>query len=143
MIPEGLRAVSIRVNAVSGISGFVSPGTKVDVIAVMNSAPSRGGSSAFTLLEDLEVLAIAQDMDTPANEPTVVKTITLLVTPAQAERLALAANGGSLQLALRGYTDQHPAGTSGVSMADITLSPASPKNTVEVIRGKEKALHTF
>ena len=48
-----------------------------------------------------------------------------------------------LQLALRGYTDQHPAATSGVSMADITLSPASPKNTVEVIRGKEKALHTF
>ena len=142
-IPSGFRAVSIRVNAVSGISGFVAPGTKVDVIAVMNSQQGDGGASALTLLEDLEVLAIAQEMAAPASEPTVVKTITLLVTPAQAERLALAANGGTLQLTLRGYTDQRPAGTNGVSMDDITPTRTGPKNVVELIRGKDRAVHTF
>jgi len=142
-IPGGMRAASIRVNAVTGISGFVAPGTKVDVIAVLSAGDSEGAPSAITLLEDVEVLAIAQEMDPQAKEPAVVNTITLLVTPAQAERLALAASAGTLQLTLRGYTDQYPAGTRGVSMADMTLTRKGSRTTVELIRGREKAIHTF
>jgi len=95
-IPEGMRAVSVRVNDVTGISGFVAPGTRVDVIAIISAKEVDGGQGAFTLLQNIEVLASAQEMDIRAAEPTVVNTVTLLVTPAQAERLALANNSGTL-----------------------------------------------
>jgi pilus assembly protein CpaB len=142
-IPRGMRAVSIRVDAVSGISGFVTPGTKVDVITVMETTHVDGGRGAFTLLEDIDVLAIAQEMDTRDAEPKVVSTVTLLVTPDQAERLALAGRGGSLQLSLRSYRDRYPTGTSGVSLAQIAFSRPGRHNTVELIRGKNRIVHTF
>lgn len=83
VIPPGMRAASVRVNEVSGISGFVSPGSKVDIIVVLASAGEEAVKGAFTLLEDLEVLAIAQTMDQRDTKPTLVNTVTLLVTPAR------------------------------------------------------------
>jgi pilus assembly protein CpaB len=145
-IPEGMRAVSVRVNDVTGISGFVAPGTRVDVIAIISAKDVGGGQGAFTLLQDIEVLASAQEMDNRAAEPTVVNTVTLLVTPAQAERLALANNSGTLQLALRGYDDRAAGKTSGVSVAQIAFTPRAKEkkaDTVELIRGKERVVHAF
>lgn len=142
-IPDGMRAVSVRVNDVTGISGFVAPGTKVDIIAVMQTKHVDGGVGAFTLLQDIEVLAIAQDMDARGAEPKVVKTVTVLVTPNQAERLALASNSATLQLALRGYQDRYGVGTGGVSLSQITFGQKGPGRTVELIRGRERIALTF
>jgi pilus assembly protein CpaB len=143
-IPAGLRAIALRVNDVTGVAGFVAPGMKVDVIAVLDSADVAGGRGAFTLLENIEVLAIAQDMDTRGGPPTVVKTVTLLASPAQAERLALAGASASLQLALRGYGDRARGSATGVTLADISFGPPSdPGHSVELIRGKERASTRF
>ena len=145
-IPEGMRAVSVRVNDVTGISGFVAPGTRVDVIAILSTKAVDGGQGAFTLLEDIEVLASAQEMDNRAAEPAVVNTVTLLVTPAQAERLALANNSGTLQLALRGYHDRAAGSTSGVSVSQIAFihhEEGEQVERVELIRGKERVVHAF
>jgi pilus assembly protein CpaB len=149
VIPPGMRAASVRVNEVSGIAGFVTPGSKVDVITVMDGAKDEGGREAFTLLEDVEVLAIAQTMDHKDTKPTVVNTVTLLVTPVQAERLSLASAEGSLQLALRNYQDRGPAGAPGVNLAELTmpLRPvrdlAVPAVEVELIRGPERVVQRF
>jgi pilus assembly protein CpaB len=142
-IPEGMRAVSVRVNDVTGISGFVAPGTRVDVIAIISTEQVDGGHGAFTLLQNVEVLASAQEMEQQAAEPAVVNTVTLLVTPEQAERLALASNSGTLQLALRGYQDRGPTVTGGVSMGQIAFSRREPSDTVELIRGKERTVQAF
>jgi pilus assembly protein CpaB len=149
IIPAGMRAASVRVNEVSGIAGFITPGSKVDVITVMDGAAAGGGKEAFTLLEDLEVLAIAQTMDHKDTKPTVVNTVTLLVTPPQAERLTLASSEGSLQLALRNYQDREPAGAPGIHLAELTMAPrtvhqiAVPAVEVELIRGPERVVQRF
>jgi pilus assembly protein CpaB len=142
-----MRAASLRVNEVTGISGFVSPGSKVDIIVVM--ASQEQGKGAFTLLEDVEVLAIAQSMDQRETKPTVVNTVTVLVTPAQAERLMLAGNEGTLQLALRNFKDSDPGNTSGITVAQLSpgMPPVEhsvvPMTEVEVIRGNERAVMRF
>ena len=142
-IPTGKRAVSVRVNDVTGISGFVTPGTRVDIIVVMETPNVEGGRGAFTLLENVEVLAIAQKMDERETGPTVVNTVTLLVTPSQAERLALASQGGTLQLALRSYKDGWATGAGGVSIAQIAFARTGTAHTVELIRGNQRVAHNF
>jgi pilus assembly protein CpaB len=148
VIPTGMRAASLRVNEVTGIAGFVSPGSKVDVIVVMES--KEQGKGAFTLLEDVEVLAIAQTMDQRETKPTVVNTVTVLVTPAQAERLMLAGNEGTLQLAMRNFKDSERGNTAGITLAQLApgMPPAQqqiviPMTEVELIRGNERALIRF
>jgi len=147
VIPDGMRAASLRVNEVSGISGFVSPGSKVDVIAVMDSREQ--GKGAFTLLQDVEVLAIAQTMDQRETTPTVVNTVTVLVTPAQAERLMLAGSEGTLQLAMRNFKDSEQGNTSGVTVAQLAPgqpameSVVIPMSEVELIRGNDRAVVRF
>lgn len=149
IIPPGMRAASVRVNEVSGIAGFITPGSKVDVITVMDGSKNEG-KEAFTLLEDLEVLAIAQTMDHKDTKPTIVNTVTLLVTPPQAERLTLASSEGSLQLALRNYQDREPAHAPGIRLAELSLplkqvvrDVAVPAIEVELIRGPERVVQRF
>ena len=153
VIPAGMRAATVRVNEVSGIAGFISPGAKVDVITVMDTKDE--GKGAFTLLENLEVLAIAQTMDHKDTKPTVVNTVTLLVTPPQAERLTLASVEGSLQLSLRNYQDREPSRTSGIRLADLSMPvrPVEPTPNVvtevpttvevELIRGPDRVVQRF
>ena len=150
VIPPGMRAASVRVNEVSGISGFVSPGSKVDVIVVLASQQEDKGKGAFTLLEDVEVLAIAQTMDQRETKPTLVNTVTLLVTPTQAEKLTLAAAEGALQLALRNFKDSDPSHTPGITLAQLSpLAPVSsgaigiPATEIELIRGAERGVVRF
>lgn len=155
IIPAGMRAASVKVNEVSGISGFVTPGSKVDVISVIESGQGDRGKEAFTLLEDVEVLAIAQTMDHKDTKPTIVNTVTLLVDPVQAERLTLASSEGALQLALRNYQDREPSDAPGVTLAQLTASPGGLRPAevtadsvpatiaVELIRGPERTVHQF
>jgi pilus assembly protein CpaB len=149
VIPPGMRAASVRVNEVTGISGFVTPGSKVDIIAVVEAKGEAGGREAFTLLEDVEVLAIAQTMDHKDTKPTLVNTVTLLVSSAQAERLTLAAAEGTLQLALRNFQDRSPGRAPGITVADLVGAPAPPTAVpsvaaqVELLRGPERVVQRF
>lgn len=104
-IPEGMRAVSVKVDEVIGVAGFVVPGTRVDVVVTLNQ---QGRAEAITqvLLQNVPTLAAGQFTQPDAQgKPQRVTVITLLVTPDQAETLILAANEGRIQLALRNTLD--------------------------------------
>jgi pilus assembly protein CpaB len=99
LIPPGERAMSIRVDEVIGVGGFVLPNTFVDVISIPNQGKSK--QQAQTILKKIQVLAIAQETYTEEGKAKVVRTVTMAVTPEQAEKLALRTHDGSIQLVLR------------------------------------------
>jgi pilus assembly protein CpaB len=119
VIPEGYRAMTVKVDDVVGISGFVMPGTLVDVVVVINpeqkSAQFQGPISKI-VLQNIKVLANGQNIDKPENQRDAnsVKAVTLQVTPEQAEKLALASTEGRLQLVMRNSIDQGDEQTTGV-----------------------------
>jgi len=154
MIPPGMRAMSVPVTKVSGISGFVTPGTRVDVLAIVQTRGEVVTKRAFTLLEDVKVLAMAQTLDEREAKPTVVDTVTVLVTPADGQRLSLAAAEGQLMLALRGVADSSPANAGSVTALELTggspTDDAAPQQvaearheTVELIRGPDRITEKF
>ena len=100
-VPRDMRAVTVPVDEVVGVAGFVKPGDKVDLI-VTASGVGQTGDVAFTVLEDIEVLAVAQETeDKTQGKARVSTSVTLAVKPSEAERLALAEKIGKLRLALR------------------------------------------
>lgn len=170
-IPQGMRAFTVRVNEVVGVGGFLLPDARVDVVLTTQSSGGRGGRISKIILEDIRVLAagqkIDQKMDQKSGDPAVkVGTVTLAVTPEEAEKLALASNDGSIHLVLRNFADSDKVKTSGITM-DRLLSPersapapsragrvvkrAAPavrpaqarKYTVEVIKGNSRSEETF
>jgi pilus assembly protein CpaB len=103
LLPEGARAISIRVDDVSGVSGFVLPNTFVDVISI----ETQGGREVATIiLEMVRVLAIAQETQSEEGKAKVVKTITLQLSPEEATKLALKVRQGSIHLTLRSPLEQ-------------------------------------
>ena len=119
VIPEGYRAMTVKVDDVVGISGFIMPGTLVDVVVVIDPADHAGMQDPVSkiVLQNIKVLANGQNIDKPENqrEANTVKAVTLLVTPEQAEKLALAATEGKLQLVMRNSIDQSDEKTPGVN----------------------------
>jgi pilus assembly protein CpaB len=113
--------VAIRVNEVTGVSGFVSTGMHVDVL-ISGQRPSGNGNLGTitkTVLQDLEVLSAGQELKKDAeNKPVMVPTVNLLVTPEQAEQLSLASNL-NIELTLRNPLDRDVAKTSGTSMKNL------------------------
>jgi len=104
-IPEGMRALSVSVNEVVGVAGFVIPGTMVDVL-VTGNIPAGSGTVTRTILENVRVLAAGQKIEQDRDgKPQTVPVITLLVNPEDASKLTMAANQGKLQLALRNTID--------------------------------------
>jgi pilus assembly protein CpaB len=121
-IPPGMRAVSIRVNDVGGVSGFVRPGARVDVlIAGTPPGGSNGlGTVSKTLLQNMEVLSAGQDMQKDAGgKPVSVPVVNLLVTPEQAETLSLASNEMRIQLVLRNPLDTQTVKTPGTAVSNL------------------------
>ncbi|HLL77588.1 MAG TPA: Flp pilus assembly protein CpaB [Pyrinomonadaceae bacterium] len=118
MIPEGYRAMTVKVDDVVGVSGFVMPGALVDVVVVINPADSGGYQNPISkiVLQNIKVLANGQNIDKPKSEreAELVKAVTLQVTPDQAEKLALASTEGKLQLVMRNAVDQGDEKTQGV-----------------------------
>lgn len=119
VIPEGYRAMTVKVDDVVGISGFIMPGTLVDVVVVIDPAEKAGMQDPISkiVLQNIKVLANGQNIDKPESEREAnsVKAVTLLVTPEQAEKLALAASEGKLQLVMRNSIDQGDEQTSGIN----------------------------
>jgi pilus assembly protein CpaB len=122
MIPQGMRAVAIRVNEVVGVSGFVVSGMHVDVLISGNSPSGNGnlGTLTKTLLQNIEVLSAGQDFKKDAEgKPVMVQVVNLLVTPEQAEQLSLASNQTTIQLILRNPLDRQVTQTPGAAMAHL------------------------
>jgi pilus assembly protein CpaB len=126
-IPEGMRAVSVPVDEVVGVAGFVLPGTRVDVLVTVVPSSDRMQSITRTILTNVRTLAADQLYQSDAEgEPQYVTVVTLLVTPEQGETLTLAATEGRIQLALRNTLDQGEPTTSGRRIASLVAGNSAP-----------------
>jgi pilus assembly protein CpaB len=105
-VPPDMRAMSLKVNDVTGVSGFVLPGDRVDVLVTVDHAAGTMNAVTNTILQDLEVLAAGVKTETKNNQNVTVQTVTVLVDPDGAEKLALAVDQGSVHLALRNPVDR-------------------------------------
>ena len=123
LIPSGMRAVSVPVDEVGDIAGFVLPHARVDLlVAIVNAQAANSNSQQFSkiVLQNVEVLAVAQEIENAgADKPEVVRVVTLLVTPEESERVVLASHEGQLRLAMRNYEDKKIVQTSGVDIAEL------------------------
>ncbi len=141
-IPLGMRALSVRVNEVIGVAGFVVPGTRVDVLATVQQG-QQGDSISKVVVSNVQVLTAGTRYDLErarTGEPMPSTVVTLMVTPEEAERIALAGNEGSLVLTLRNPLDTKPTQTEGVRSASL-MGPA-PKPPVIVQRRNTRAAVT-
>jgi pilus assembly protein CpaB len=123
IIPEGYRAMTVKVDDAAGISGFIMPGTLVDVVVTLDPREGSGHQDPISkiVLQNIKVLASGQNIDKPENEREAnsVKAVTLQVTPEQAEKLALASTEGRLQLVMRSQIDQGDEQTPGVNKRNL------------------------
>ncbi len=141
LISSEHRALSVKVDAVIGVAGFVQPGARVDVLATFRN--TQGGNFSKVILQDVRVLAVDQTLDEVKNgEPKVVNVATLEVKPSDAERVVHAAHEGRLQLALRGPGDDEQVDTKAVRATDLMgkkakkpRQAAAPRNRIQVIKG--------
>jgi pilus assembly protein CpaB len=177
VIPEGKRAITVRVNDVIGVAGFALPGNYVDIVVNTQIDGEGKGDKQISkiVLEHILVLAVAQEANRDETKPKVVNAVTLEVTPEQAEKLDLARSVGTLSLVLRNQVDKHGGDTVGVMKRQLlagefpnpadpvqppkpkagahrrkavkplqgTQPASSPKITVEVIKGVQKATVEF
>src|SRR5437764_2899759 len=121
IIPDGMRAVSVRVNEVIGVAGYVLPGTRVDVLATATPTSQQQDTTSKVILSNVQVLTAGtrMDQDQEKGKPVQVTVVTLLVYPEQSERLALASTEGKIQLALRNPTDKSAPETPGIKTAGL------------------------
>ena len=122
VLGEGMKAVSIRVNDVLGVAGFVYPGDRVDVLLTRTVHANDGPDQSFVdvLLQSMKVLAVDQVADESKDSPTVVKSVTLEVSTKDAQKLTLAAGAGQLSLALRQAAASKGETTERVTLSDLT-----------------------
>jgi pilus assembly protein CpaB len=134
VIPEGMRAISVRVNEVVGVAGFVTPGTIVDVLVTARTG-SNGGDETMTrtVVSKVTVLTAGTKYDqekSKAGEPIPTSVVTLAVLPEDGERIALAQNTGTVTLALRNPLDVDPTDTQGVKMQNL-MRGKNPEPVIE------------
>jgi pilus assembly protein CpaB len=133
--PAGMRAVSVRVDEASSVGGFVVPGTYVDVIAIMQPQIDGAKQVSKVILQKVRVLAGGQKMqNAPDGKAALVNTVTLEVTPNQAEKLKLAESEGRLQLSIRNATDQIIETTRGATRRDVLNDIALEQRALEGTR---------
>lgn len=119
LVSENMRASSIKVDRVSGVSGFILPGDKVDIIATVKNTGSKGEPAAVTILQNVEVLAAGEEIERKGDKIITVQTVTLLVEPDGAQALALAVEEGKLHLALRNPNDKDLATVRSINRTGI------------------------
>jgi pilus assembly protein CpaB len=148
LLDEGMGAVTVPVNEIVGVAGFVQPGDRVDILltrrerAAAEAAAAQAGAYSDVVLQNVKVLAIGQLADERAEKPAVVSAVTLEVDQVSGQKLSLAAASGSLALMLRKAGDVEARSGKRVSVADIgqqtTVDAVKPDNrivTVRVTRG--------
>lgn len=129
VIPEGKRAMTVRVNDVIGVAGFALPGNYVDIVVntQLETDGARGDKQISKIvLEHILVLAVAQEANRDETKPKVVNAVTLEVTPEQAEKLDLARSVGTLSLVLRNQVDKIGVETRGVMKRQLLAGKAPP-----------------
>ncbi len=137
-IPEGMRAVAVKVNDVIGVAGFVLPGTRVDLILTGSPEQYQGSETSKVILENVLVLAAGQNIQQDENgNPQNVQVITLLVTPEDAQKVALASADGKIQLALRNPLDLQKADPRPVTRAALytrgSSMPEAPEGVSQAV----------
>src|ERR1700720_3173948 len=158
-IPEGMRALSVAVNDVVGVAGFVIPGTMVDVLVTGSVGGGGGNNITRTILENVRVLAAGQKVEQDRDgKPQTVPVITLLVSPGDAAKLTMASNQGKIQLALRNTIDTKQVSPAPVLQAALfggapapapkRLAPNAPPPppsmyVIEVITGSKRENKNF
>ncbi len=159
LLDQNKRALTVRVDDVTGVAGFLHPRDRVDVLADIKL---KGGDESFSkvILQDIMVLSIGQTWQQSGEEskPTVVNAVTLELTPDQSELLNLASNEGKIRLALRGGNNKSTVETSGVGLSNLfagmmktpagSPTPApqrevKPEKCVEVIKGCARSNFTL
>ena len=127
LIGPDKRAISVRVDDVVGVGGFLLPGNRVDVLATKRSDGNSNDAEARTILENLRVLAVDQTAGTDKTQPVVVRAVTLEMTAKEAEALVKAQTEGKLQLALRNPLDVEKKPTAVVApTVEAKVAPAAP-----------------
>jgi pilus assembly protein CpaB len=124
LVPDGMRAVAVEITESSGVGWMLVPGCRVDVIA---SLRQEAGEMARTIVENVKVQAVGQRLAKERADGSrtgeIMKTVTLIVTPKDAEAIELAGNSGKLRLVLRGANDTRPTASPGVRLAELTGGP--------------------
>jgi pilus assembly protein CpaB len=163
IIKDGMRAMSVRVDEVIGVAGFVLPGTHVDVLLTLDKAENRPQSLTRTILQNVQVLAAGQQVQRDKEgKPQTVTVVTLLLTLEDAELMVLAGKEGRIQLALRNTLDTLSVATAGAKADQLAPGSGAPRpraasanrvapvvaprvnNTViEGYKGGERTLTTF
>jgi pilus assembly protein CpaB len=141
VIPDGMRAVSVRVNEVIGVAGYVLPGNRVDIIATASPTDAHQDTTTKVILANVQVLTAGTRMeqDQEKGKPMQVTVVTLLVFPEQAERLALASTEGKIQLALRNPLDKGAPETPGIKTANLMGLVKAPAPVRQVAGGRRAA----
>jgi len=137
-VRNGLRATSLEVNQVSGVSGFVLPGDHVDVLCTVDGRGAKEEAVTRTILQNAEVLASGQKTTQQDNKPITVQAVTILVDPAGAERLALGLHEGKVHLVLRNPTDTDTTKVASLDTHEM-LGGEAPKVATGGHRGRGKA----
>ena len=119
LVRPSMRAASLEVNQVSGVSGFVLPGDRVDVLVTVDPRNMNEDATTRTVLQNSEVLAAGQKTEQQDNKPITVQAVTLLVSPDGAETLALALHEGKIHLVLRNPEDQEEAKVASLSTREM------------------------
>jgi pilus assembly protein CpaB len=136
-IPQGMRAMSVRVNDVIGVAGFTVPGTRVDVVVTVHD---KDTTTSRIVLDNIQVLTAGTRYDQQKSkdgEPIATNVVTLLVTPHDAERLTLAQQEGQIVLALRNPMDVNAADTTGVHLASLLGAPEAPP-VKQIVKGQPR-----
>ena len=150
-IPEGKRAMSVKVDEVIGVAGFVLPGTRVDVLVTVDQLAKYEEPTTKLILQNITVLAAGQTVqENEQGEPQTVTVVTLVVTPDEGEKLALSATKGRIQLALRNGLDLDTVETQGIrsrsliaTQRPVSTGPRRPSGIqVRVFRGPETSTST-
>jgi pilus assembly protein CpaB len=146
MIRDGLRAVTVRVNDVEGVGGFILPGDRVDVM--LTRQIDKNVATTDVVLQNTRVLAIDQLADERTDKPTVVKAVTLEVDTTGAQKISLAASIGTLSLMLRKAGESESSYTRRITISDLsaTSTPVAAERkptdsgvtTVHVVRGQSR-----
>jgi pilus assembly protein CpaB len=139
-IPPGMRAISVRVNEVIGVAGFVIPGSRVDVLVTVDDpSGERKGGISRAVVSNVQVLTAGTRFDQEKaradGKPIQTTVVTLLATPQDAERITLASAEGKLMLTLRNPLDTLPTETQGVRVANLLGAPAPPP-VAKKVKGK-------
>jgi pilus assembly protein CpaB len=133
-IPKGMRAISIAVNDVIGVAGFVVPGSRVDVLVTVDQPGEGRDTTTRVVVNNVQVLTAGtrfdQEQAQAEGKPIPSSVVTLMVSPSDAERIALAQNQGKITLALRNPLDTAAAETSGARLASLLgTQTTAPKVT--------------